>query len=81
MSHKISMVSSDSFMINMVQVLLELCKPFLIVGDDKLKKLDPTYLISGKRLDIGDETSICTDKVIHQIKILEFREYRITSIC
>lgn len=26
------------------------------------KKIDPTYIPSGKRVDLTDETPICTDK-------------------
>lgn len=42
----------------------ELCFPFLDLSDKKelWKKIDPTYLPSGVRIDITDETSICSSK-------------------
>lgn len=42
----------------------ELCLPFLNLNDPKelWKKIDPSYLPSGVRIDITDETSICTIK-------------------
>lgn len=42
----------------------ELCLPFLNLNDPKemWKKVDPTYLPSGVRIDITDETPICSSK-------------------
>jgi hypothetical protein len=42
----------------------ELCLPFLNLNDPKemWKKIDPTYLPSGVRIDITDETPICSSK-------------------
>ena len=43
-------------------VLYDLCLPFLNLNDPKemWKKIDPTYIASGKRLDLKQETPICT---------------------
>ncbi len=42
----------------------ELCVPFLNLSDPKelWKKVDPSYLPSGLRIDITDETPICMNK-------------------
>jgi len=45
--NKIKGISSDVFCFNLCFVLLELCKPFLIVDHPNLEKIDPTYLFSG----------------------------------
>ena len=58
------MISSDSFCLNAMYIMHELCLPFLDLGDPKQlwKKIDPTYLPSGMRIDITDETPICCSK-------------------
>lgn len=56
------MISSDSFCINAQYLLHELCVPFLDLTKDLWKKVDPTYLPSGMRIDLTDETPICTKK-------------------
>lgn len=58
------MISSDAFCLNTMYLLYELCLPFLNLNDPKemWKKIDPTYLPSGKRVDLTDETTICTNK-------------------
>ena len=55
-------VSSDSLGLNMVLVLLELCMPFLKVGDERLKRVDISYLYSKLRYDVSHETAICYSK-------------------
>lgn len=55
-------VSSDSLGLNMVLVLLELCLPFLKVGDERLKRVDISYLYSKLRYDVSHETAICYSK-------------------
>jgi len=42
----------------------ELCLPFLDLSDPKQlwKKIDPCYLPSGVRIDITDETPICSSR-------------------
>lgn len=44
--------------------LHELCVPFLNLNDPKAnwKKIDPTYLPSGLRIDVTDETPICASR-------------------
>eukprot|EP00350_Pseudokeronopsis_sp_OXSARD2_P008469 CAMPEP_0170564724 /NCGR_PEP_ID=MMETSP0211-20121228/74591_1 /TAXON_ID=311385 /ORGANISM="Pseudokeronopsis sp., Strain OXSARD2" /LENGTH=66 /DNA_ID=CAMNT_0010884551 /DNA_START=158 /DNA_END=358 /DNA_ORIENTATION=+ len=58
------MISSDSFCLNVLYLLYDLCLPFLNLNDPKelWKKIDPTYIASGVRLDLSNETPICTDK-------------------
>jgi hypothetical protein len=59
-----------------MSVMHELCAPFLNVNDPKelWKKVDPTYLPSGLRMDLTDETPICSSK--EQKKPLKFaKEY------
>lgn len=56
-------ISSDAFSINALLLLYELCVPFMKLGDDKISKIDPTYIPSGVRLDFGDsETALCSIK-------------------
>jgi hypothetical protein len=45
-------------------LLYELCIPFLNLNDPKemWKKIDPTYIPSGARIDLSDETPICTNR-------------------
>ena len=64
MKGKLDMISSDSFCLNAMYLMHELCVPFLNLSDPKelWKKVDPTYLPSGVRIDITDETPICSSK-------------------
>lgn len=45
-------------------LLFELCQPFLNLNDPKelWKKIDPTYIPSRFRIDLTEETTICTNK-------------------
>ncbi len=61
MQNQINNISSDAFCINAIYLFYELCLPFLNVNDDKIKKIDPTYLPSKFRLDFTQETMICSD--------------------
>lgn len=49
---------------NVMHVMHELCLPFLNLQDPKemWKKIDPSYLPSGMRIDLTDETPICSKK-------------------
>jgi hypothetical protein len=51
-----------------MEVLYELCLPFLNVNDPKemWKKIDPTYIPSGQRIDLTGETPICATKDLKQ---------------
>ena len=64
MQNKLNAISSDSFCLNVMHVMHELSLPFLNLNDPKKmwKKIDPTYLPSGLRIDITDETPICSSK-------------------
>ena len=64
MKNKLNVISSDSFCLNALYVLQELCEPFLNLQDPKMlwKKIDPAYLPSGLRIDLTDETAICASK-------------------
>ena len=64
MKSQLDLISSDSFCLNAMYVLHDLCTPFLNLNDPKemWKKVDPTYLPSGVRIDITDETPICSGK-------------------
>jgi hypothetical protein len=64
MKNKLNIISSDSFCFNAFYVLHELCEPFLNLNDSKQlwKKIDPSYLPSGVRIDVTDETPICSTK-------------------
>jgi hypothetical protein len=44
-----------------MHVMHEFCVPFLNFEDPKelWKKIDPTYLPSGMRIDVTDESTIC----------------------
>jgi hypothetical protein len=64
MKNKLNVISSDSFCLNALYVLHELCEPFLNLQDPKMlwKKIDPAYIPSGLRIDLTDETAICASK-------------------
>ena len=44
--------------------MYDLCLPFLNLNDPKemWKKIDPTYIQSTRRIDLNNETPICTVK-------------------
>jgi hypothetical protein len=62
MSGQLNMISSDSFCINAMYLLYDLCLPFLDLSKDMWKKIDPTYIPSARRLDLTGETPICNNK-------------------
>jgi len=64
MKNKLNVISSDSFCLNALYVLHELCDPILNLDDPKLlwKKIDASYLPSGVRIDLTDETPVCSSK-------------------
>lgn len=69
------MISSDAFCLNALYLFYDLCSPFLNLNDPKemWKKIDPTYLPSGKRIELN-ETPICNIKELK--KPLQFpKEY------
>ncbi|KAG0749651.1 hypothetical protein G6F57_002879 [Rhizopus arrhizus] len=55
-------VASDGFMHNITGVLLTFCDPFLDVRASKINKIDPTYLLRSKRLDVSEDTKINATK-------------------
>ena len=55
--------ASDGFCFNVMDVLLALCGPFLDPNDPKAQKIDPGYLLSGTRVKLQNETSICAKSV------------------
>lgn len=74
MQNKLNLISSDSFCLNAQYLLQELCVPFLDLTKDMWKKVDPTYLPSGQRIDLSDETPICSKRELK--KSLSFaKEY------
>lgn len=60
---KISNISSDALCFNSLLVMLELCSPFLKLGDSKLDKIDQTYLASDRRIGLNGETPICAKSI------------------
>jgi hypothetical protein len=68
MQNKLNAISSDSFCLNAMYLMHELCLPFLDLNDSKQlwTKIDPTYLPSGVRIDITDETPICASRDLRQ---------------
>ena len=46
----ISILSSDSFMLNLSAVMLQLCKPFLVPGSKAQSKIDPDFLRSNTEI-------------------------------
>ena len=60
MQNKLNIISSDSFCLNAMYIMHELCVPFLNLNDPKemWKKIDPSYIPSGLRMDLTDETPI-----------------------
>mmetsp|Transcript_17081 Transcript_17081/g.16951 ORF Transcript_17081/g.16951 Transcript_17081/m.16951 type:complete len:692 (-) Transcript_17081:29-2104(-) len=52
--------SSEGFCINVLDVLLQLCKPFFDPKDPKAQKIDPLYILHDKKMSKINETPICT---------------------
>lgn len=52
--------SSDSFCMNVLDTLLELCKPFMNPDEPMAMRIDPSYLWISDRLALDEETPICT---------------------
>lgn len=55
-------VSSDGFMVNVTNVLDQLCEPFMDARFGKIEKIDADYLRRSPRVDISDETKINADQ-------------------
>ena len=55
-------VSSDGFMVNVTNVLDQLCDPFMDAKFGKIEKIDVDYLRRNPRVDISDETKINVDQ-------------------
>ena len=62
MRKMLSAISSDSFCLNALYIMHEFSLPFLDLSKDLWKKIDPTYLPSGVRIDLTGETAICATK-------------------
>lgn len=54
--------SSNGFLFNLLSVLLKLAKPFFNPDDAKALKIDGTWLLSGKRLDLSKETRVASSE-------------------
>lgn len=46
-------MSSDAFCLNAIYLLYEICVPFMNLEDDKIMKIDPAYIASNFRIDLG----------------------------
>ncbi|CAK4009047.1 related to ubiquitin fusion degradation -2 [Lecanosticta acicola] len=55
-------ISSDGFMVNVTNVLDQLCEPFMDATFSKIDKIDVNYLRRNPRVDISDETKINADQ-------------------
>ncbi|KAK4610237.1 Ubiquitin conjugation factor E4 [Fulvia fulva] len=55
-------ISTDGFMINVTNVLDQLCDPFMDARFGKIEKIDVAYLRRNPRVDISDETKINADQ-------------------
>lgn len=55
-------VSSDGFMVNVTNVLDQLCEPFMDARFGKIDRIDVNYLRRNPRVDISDETKINADQ-------------------
>lgn len=62
MKNTLNQISSDAFCLNALYLMHELCKPVLDMCKDMWKKIDPTYIPSGVRIDLTGETPICSNK-------------------
>mmetsp|Transcript_44964 Transcript_44964/g.91773 ORF Transcript_44964/g.91773 Transcript_44964/m.91773 type:complete len:968 (-) Transcript_44964:349-3252(-) len=73
--------SSNGFLFNLLDVLLKLAKPFFNPDDPKAHKIDATWLLSGKRLDLSKETRVASSEeevsawmdVRNQARIQQFK--------
>ncbi|EMC97218.1 hypothetical protein BAUCODRAFT_68628 [Baudoinia panamericana UAMH 10762] len=54
-------VSSDGFVVNVTNVLDQLCNPFMDAMFGKIEKIDVNYLRRAPRVDISEETKINAD--------------------
>ncbi|KLO08673.1 hypothetical protein SCHPADRAFT_908469 [Schizopora paradoxa] len=54
-------VASDSFMTNVLAVLLRFAEPFMDATYSKLDRVDPLYLAKSSRVEVKDETRIKAD--------------------
>ena len=55
-------VSSDGFMINVTNILDQLCEPFMDATFSKIDRIHPEYLRRSPRVDIQEETKINADQ-------------------
>lgn len=55
-------VSSDGFMVNVTNILDQLCEPFMDARFGKIDRIDINYLRRHPRVDISDETKINADQ-------------------
>lgn len=55
-------VSSDGFMVNVTNILDQLCDPFMDATFSKIEKIDFEYLRRNPRVDILDETKMNADQ-------------------
>lgn len=55
-------VSSDGFMVNVTNILDQLCDPFMDARFGKIERIDIDYLRRNPRVDISDETKINADQ-------------------
>jgi hypothetical protein len=62
MKKMLSAISSDAFCFNALHIMNEFSLPFLDLSKDMWKKIDPTYLPSGVRIDLTGETPICASR-------------------
>ena len=51
-------VASDGFMVNLFEVLMRFCDPFMDLKYSKIDRIDPEYLRRQKRFQIGDLTRL-----------------------
>jgi len=54
-------VSADGFVLNLLDVLLRLCDPFMDLNLSKIAAIDPSYVFSGHRVDYSDQTRLAAD--------------------
>ncbi|KAF8631028.1 hypothetical protein AX15_002639 [Amanita polypyramis BW_CC] len=51
-------VSSDSFMLNILSILLRFAEPFMDANYTKMDRIDPLFFVNSSRISIKDETRI-----------------------
>jgi len=54
-------VSTDGFILNLADVLLRLCAPFMDPAGSKINSIDPNFVFSSHRIDYTDETRLVVD--------------------